>query len=573
VKARHLPLLAGLLPGLLGAAEPKPPGPGDAALIAAMRAELARTSHDLHLPNAGAPYYASYWVLDADERSVEASLGTIVSDDAALGRYVRVELRVGSPAYDNSNFGGGVTVDGDFVSEDVLSPRRAPLDDDALALRRELWLATDLAYKNAVETLEKKRAAKQTEIAARAEVANFSADRSTTYVGDELPPAAKNAVPSRELAAHVSAVFRAFGDVQRSEARVLETTTRRRFVSTDGGLVVESERTGGVEITCSGQASDGMVVERAVFVPAAPSGAIDEAAAKSEAGRIAREVSLLVRAPVAEDYAGPVLFEGKAAAQLAYEMLGDSLSGTPPPEGSEGLEKPLSRRLGKRILPKEFTVVDDPTLTEFEGTPLLGHYHVDDEGIVGQRVSLVEGGHLKTFLMSRAPREGVSHSNGHGRSGLVGWARGVPSNLIVSTRKGLSKAALRARLAAAVREEGESYGLVVTELEPRSGATSGDVIPPAQLAYRVAPDGSETLVRGVNFGALGIRALRTILAAGEKPAVYAFVAETQGGVDVGTSVVAPAMLFEDVEVQAPSTPNKRPPIVPRPKIDAKRPAE
>jgi predicted Zn-dependent protease len=557
-------LLTPLATALLGAADPKV---AEGPVVTAMRAELDRTMHALHLPDAGAPYYTAYWVIDEEERSVEASLGAIVSDNASRGRYARVELRVGNNTYDNSNFGGGASADGDFVHEaDILAPRQAPLGDDAEALRRELWLGTDVAYKNAVETLQKKRAAKQTEIAARAEVPSFSDDKSATFVEKDEAPG--KGVPNYpELAAHVSAVFRAFGDVQRSEVHVLDTTTKRRFVASDGGLVVETSRLGGVEITCSGQADDGMAVERSAFLPATASGAMDEKAATAEAGRIARELSALRRAPVTEDYTGPVLFEGKAAAQLAYELLGDSLSGTPPPEGSDGLESPLSRRLGKRILPRDFAIVDDPTLTEFEGTPLLGHYHVDDEGIVGLRTSLVEDGHLKTFLMSRAPREGVTRSNGHGRSGLVGWARGQPSNLLLSTPHGLTKQALRARLLAAIREEREPFGLVVTELEPRTSATGGDVMPPAQVAYRITADGRESLLRGVSFGSIGVRDLRDVMAAGRVPYVYGFVSETQGGLDLGTSVVSPALLFEDVEVRGPTSPNKRPPVVPRPPVD------
>src|SRR6185312_8776549 len=126
-----------------------------------MKAELDRTRSELKLPSASNPYFASFWLLDATEHSVEGSFGSVVSDSTGNGRYVKVELRVGTRADDNSNFGGGASFDGEFVNDtDALSPRRAPRDDDPLTLKRELWLATDLAYKTAVETLEKKRAAK-----------------------------------------------------------------------------------------------------------------------------------------------------------------------------------------------------------------------------------------------------------------------------------------------------------------------------------------------------------------------------------------------------------------------------
>jgi len=554
---------------LLGAAEP---AASSDPVILAMKQELGRTMKELRLPDAAPPYYASYWVLDAAEHTIETSLGTVVSDTLNAGRFARVELRVGSPEYDNSNSDIAAELGGmSFSESDLLSPQRVPRDEDPLSLRRALWLVTDLSYKQAVEKLERKRADKQTEIAARSEVPSFSDDRAAVYVAESAPlPAltAKNAASA--AAVRVSAIFRTVPEVQRGDVRVRETTVQRRFVSSDGGLVVEPSHLGVMEIACSGQAGDGMPLRRFSFLPAKKDGTFDENAAKAEASRVARELAALVHAPVAEDYVGPVLFEGRAAAQIAFELLGASLSGTPPPEGSEGFESPLARRLGKRVLPKDFSVVDDPTLAVFDGVPLLGTYHVDDEGIVAGKTTLVENGLLRTFLMSRTPREGVSRSNGHGRSGLVGWARGAPSNLILSAKQGLSKQALHARLLAAVREEGESYGLIVTELDPSTSPSSGAVIPPAQLAYKVGLDGTETLVRGAELATMNVRALRGILAAGRAQAVYGVVSETRGGLDIGTSVVAPALLFENVEVHGPTAPNKRPPVVPRPEIPPKR---
>ena len=561
---RSLSLGLAIALGTLAASEPKAL---DAVAIAAMRAELARTMSSLRLPGAAAPYYAAYWVVDVDERSVEATLGTLVSDDSSRERFVKVELRVGTRISDNSNFVGAPGEGGDFMKDtELLSPRTAPLDDDVIALRRQLWLATDAAYKGSVETLERKRAAKQSEIAARHEVPSFSEEKSAKLVVKDEPTAPEGDLV--DLAKRASAVFRSFPEVQKSSVHVLDTSARRRFVASDGGLVVEPSRVSGVEITCEGQADDGMSLERTAFFSADKNGALAVDRAVSEARRIGSELTALRRAPVVEDYSGPVLFEGKAAAQLAYEMLGESLSGTPPPEGNDELESPLSRKLGKRILPRGFTVVDDPTLTAYDGTPLLGHYAVDDEGIAAKRVVLVEDGHLKSFLMSRAPRDGLDESNGHGRSGLVGWARGHVGNLVVTAKGGLTKHELRAHLAAEVRDEGLDFGIVVTELSTRTSATSGEVMPAAQVAYQVTPEGRETLLRGATIAPLSVRDLRDVLATGQGGAVYGFVTENDAGTDIPASIVAPALLFEDMEIRGPSTPNKRPPVVPRPPLDS-----
>ena len=112
---------------LVGAAEPRA---GDRPVLEAMKQELGRTMTELKLPDAAPPYYASYWVLDAVEHTVETSLGAVVSDTLNAGRFGRVELRVGSREYDNSNSDlvaeiGGVS----FSDSDVLSPQRVPKDE------------------------------------------------------------------------------------------------------------------------------------------------------------------------------------------------------------------------------------------------------------------------------------------------------------------------------------------------------------------------------------------------------------------------------------------------------------
>ena len=79
-----------------------------------------------------------------------ATFGAVTGSVAYRGRTLRTDVRVGSPQFDNSN-----------TSESLFSANieSLPVDDDYAALRRELWLRTDEAYKSAVETLAKKKSA------------------------------------------------------------------------------------------------------------------------------------------------------------------------------------------------------------------------------------------------------------------------------------------------------------------------------------------------------------------------------------------------------------------------------
>ncbi|MEJ0031812.1 MAG: metallopeptidase TldD-related protein [Bacteroidota bacterium] len=70
----------------------------------------------------------------------------------------------------------------------------------------------------------------------------------------------------------------------------------------------------------------------------------------------------------------------------------------------------------------------------------------DDEGVKSKRVTVVDKGVLKNFLMSRSPLENFAHSNGHARAsaGLTPVSR--QSNLFVEATKTKSSAELKQML-------------------------------------------------------------------------------------------------------------------------------
>ncbi len=537
------------------------PAATEASLLANLRAELERAEGGLVLPSQPPPYYLGYWVVDYEQRNVVASSGALISDDRQRGRQLRVDARVGDRTFDSS----GMLGDGGVYGEGgALTPRVIPMDDDAL-LRRAAWLQTDAAYKDAVNSLERKRSMAKTEVRDDEALNDFSKEEPTRLV--VAPPAVEpEPVEPADYARRVAAVFRDFPDVHYGEVQVVVSDERRYFISSEGSEIAVSTPFRGVSIECSTQAPDGMPLSRSVTLQRVRGTLPPLATALSEARRVADELTRLRAAPVLDDYDGPVLFEGTAAPQIVLDLLGEALSGTPAPKGAESLESPLARKLGRRVLPSGFSVVDDPTVAELDGMSLLGHYAVDDEGVPAERVSLVEGGKLAGFLMSRAPRKGFARSNGHGRNGLSGWARGRVGNLLVSARGGLSEAALRARLARTVQEEGGTVGLVVTDLEHRVSGSNGQAVPAPVMAYLVGLDGKERLVRGASFSAMSVRDLKRIVAWGRDRSAFSVSAPTPGGFDIQSSVVAPSLLFADLEVKRPVRSFKRPPVVSPPPV-------
>src|SRR5258708_35211630 len=118
-------------------------------------------------------------------------------------------------------------------------------------------------------------------------------------------------------------------------------------------------------------------------------------------------------APLAEPFDGPALLSGRAAAVFFHEVLGHRLEGHRQRGETEG--QTFTKKVNQSVLPDFLSVYDDPTLHTLNGVPLAGSYSHDDEGVPARRVSLIENGNFKSFLMSRMPISNFAEANSHGK--------------------------------------------------------------------------------------------------------------------------------------------------------------
>ncbi len=394
-------------------------------------------------------------------------------------------------------------------------------------------------------------------------------------------------------------IHRGFPGLQRAEARIAERANAVRFLDTEGFAHRQTERAVRVLLTADTQADDGTPL-RDVAVAMAPGlSSLPPAVALAELSRTlaARLTERAVAANLEDPYLGPVLFTAQAAAEFFRQTLATDLCGTPSPVAAEDYMKgwvkggQLARFVGLRILPAWMDVTDDPTRAEWRGRPLVGGYAVDREGVPAETVRLVRDGRLRGFLMSRTPSESITVSNGHGRIVAGDMARAGVSNLIVEARGGLPEAALKKRLLALAAQDGLPYAIVVRHLdEPSTGeggprrvnvGTGGEDAEETPSRWAISPafdvvrvdlkSGVETRLRGAIFGPIGVAELRTIAAAGDDPTVYNFILspETQDFAqgyadDALASVVAPALLFAQLEIRPMGKKRKPLPLLPHP---------
>jgi len=104
------------------------------------------------------------------------------------------------------------------------------------------------------------------------------------------------------------------------------------------------------------------------------------------------------------------------------------------------------------------------------------------------------------------------------------------------------------------------------------------LVPPL-LAYKVYPDGREELVRGLLFHGVSVRSFKDIVAASDESYVFDLVDSNApfalvgaGSFTITASVIAPAVLFEELELEPAKGETPKPPIVPPPALTGQPPA-
>lgn len=571
-----------LLPFAL-AAEPAPvAGPVVAAVDIAAKApalelaavaEMERARANLRLPDAPAPYLFLYDVLDGRVATAFAENGALVSDDEEPYRNVRVEVRVGDATFDSSNFSA-------FGEPDGVVARRLPEEDDVHALRREIWLSTDEAYKHAVEQLSRKAASRRGDPTPRPP--SWTPAPATVGGVEGAPVATIEAARLRALVTRLSTAATAAPGVELGQAisrdwqgrrLVLNSEGTRRWIPT-GYTVVRVEATTRLDDGTELRDARWWVGRTAADLPS-------DAEMEAAVCEMSAWLSDLRAAPAEDDYLGPVLFEAPAAVELFSQLLAAEIAGTPPIEQDDGgmaeVATPPNARLGRRLLPSGWTVVDDPAAAG----RAAGAYTWDHEGVEARRVELVQDGVVRDLLMSRIPRQDLAGSNGHGRSLGNDRRAAMPGVVTVTPKKRASEAKLHKAGLRLASQTGHDYLLVVRRIQPPALVENLDVtftgegapagITPPYEAYRLYADGRTEPVRSLVFSGVDRRTLRDVVLAGDSsgpvdamdgpPGPSRFQIGATGGIPVTWDV--PAVLIAEVELTSRAGGEPRVLVAPR----------
>ncbi len=553
--------------------------------LRAMLDEIARAK-TMQISTLDKPYFIAFATSDSEEAAVSASLGGMLASNRVHVRRPIITLRVGDYKFDNTN----------SIYTGNLRLGLFSIDDDYPALRSQLWLSTDALYKASADQIARKRAALRE-----------TADPDNTPDFSPAPPVRVLQPPSElkvdlhhweELSRKLSGRFAGHPDVLESSVRIRAIDSTYRLVNTEGTVVRIPQSVTTLDIRASSLAPNGTRVwDHDLIALLQPDQLPSDQELSSRADKVAADVDALAKAPVADDYTGPVLFENEAAAQLMAQSLTDAIrlqrKPVSPPganaQGSSPIESVWASRIGSKVLPDWLSLVDDPHEAQFRGTFLAGHYDVDDEGVAAERVAIVEKGVLKHFLLSRQPVRTFNASNGHGRlPGAFGSEAAAIGNLFVQADETVPEVQMKAKLMESVKAAGLKYGILIRKIDFPSTATFEELQGMARelqkngyartlnapiLAYRVYPDGREELVRSLHFREFSAKDLRDIKAASDHP--YALNYVNNGSsfdlLDASneaatSSVVCPSLLFESIDLGRTEEQAAKPPLVPAPAL-------
>ncbi|MEO0106697.1 MAG: metallopeptidase TldD-related protein [candidate division WOR-3 bacterium] len=555
-------------------------------LFQALQDEMKRSIYELQLENQAKPYYIAYRVKDFNEIEIKASFGGLLSSEESKKRELFIDLRVGDYQFDNSNFICQTS------GSSVIEAERTdlPIEDEYFALRQKIWLVTDGTYKKALEKLARKKAYYQNKQTTDT-VPDFIRVKPCSLI-EPVPIVKYDVNKLNEKVVRFSKILKNYKSIFESNVRFMLKYGNQYLLDSDGTRNVRQEIIAGIEVKAKAQAKTGETIEDFTEFYGRNLEGLDFAEIEKSINAWAETLVMKVNANNEEEgYSGPVLFIGQAACELFFQILGRGVSGVRQPViENEMLERNFPKtnlgifanRLNKRILPEFISVYDDPDLKEYNSIPLIGGFSIDEQGVKSEKVELVKNGRLINFLMSRTPVNKIRETNGHARYYDEVYSPryiGFVSNLIINSKNILSEIELIEKLKTLAKDYGNDYALIITRLQTtppqnameryrrfyQARTKQTPLISAPENIYKLdIKTGSIQLIAGLEFSQVTPGILKDIVVTGDKEYIYNSVYRSDYGDEYPVSVIAPAVLIEEMELVQRKIEKAKPPIVSRP---------
>ena len=548
-------------------------------IVVALQDQLESNKSELSLPDAPPIYHLRYHYYDMKQYDAKATMGALLEESTDPYQYLGVEVRVGSPQFDNTGFGGwenGFT--GAWLPEG-LTPQAAVL---------AAWRETDRAYKQAVEHFSRKKAQFRPP-------PNYPGDYTMTAPNPVDLGAGRQSDDAtlKDLAKSLSNVLKGDPRIVRGEAYIGQESGAHWVIDSEGFVSRLPVNESTIRLVLHVRTDDGLLLTDQRMWSTRSS---DELPPKStlvaDAQKMRDDLLQLANEKALEqEYVGPILFQDQAAIDLFRYLLVPQLEGTPPEIpfesflGDIGSSGSGGVRLGRRVLPMGWTVTDDPTSNPAHPSS----FQVDAESSPTEPVQAVQDGILRLAMMSRVPRKDIKQTNGHARGIDRARLSGRVAQLSIEAPKISRSKTIHKRARRIADSYGHSGYYIVRRLQESSVRAIGSMpsfsagedgtvnLPLPVSIFWVDSDGAETEVRGARLTGVQRWVLRDIAATGPTVSGTFMIPSSPGDglytptQGLPTWMSAPEILIGEMEiVPTPGDPKSKP-TLPHPLQTTKTP--
>ena len=510
-------------------------------------------------------YYLSYVVHDQKEETIEVMNGAVNYDEAKQGMWLGVFPRVGSPKMDNTRL-----LKNEYTNLNVKN-YPIPLEAaDSKTFATAVWHATQEAVTDAQRAYSRVQTDVQTSSERLDNSDDFVFPSKETFCQEQTFATFDKERITR-LLLKASELTKGKDFILSHYFRFTNEYGYRYFTDSVGTRIKEPYQYVRLFYEVQGRTKDGLELRRFESYDV-----LDEKQLPAEEQFLAAVAQAIVQlkeqldAPEAEPIAVPVILKNRAMGVFVHEVLGHRVEGHRQKDDDFG--RTFTDKVGHPITAPFITIVDDPTLSYFNGEPLRGFYHYDSEGVKGKPATLVENGVLKGFMMSSSPIKGFSVSNGHGRAQRGRRAVARMSNTRLISSQTVPYEELEKMLLEEVKKQGKPYGVIVEDIEGGFAITQ-TALPQAfnlapTLMYRLYPDGRKEIVRGLHLAGMPLSSFREVMATADDYDIFNGSCGAESGW-VPVSAIAPSTLLRTVELEKASKNSQRLPLLPPPSDEEK----
>ena len=529
-----------------------------------LKGELKR-NFDTLAKEKDAPYYMSYRINDVKTYRIQTSFGQIIQSYWSHDRKLCAHVRVGNNKIDNNHPIKGE----DYGWFDWDTGVKLPIENTPEGIKQVLWKETDKQYRKSADLYAKVVANIAIKVEDEDKSEDFSIEKPIVHQEDPLDQKTIDFDIKQweEELKNYSAIFLDNKDINVGTASFSFSVERKYFVSSDGSDITENRVTCRVMVSGKTQAEDGMDLPLYnSYFGLVPNDLPSDEIIVKEARKLSDTLTKLRTAPVVDSFTGPALLSAASAGVFFHEIFGHRIEGQRLKDENDA--QTFKKKVGEKVLNETLSIVFDPTISKFENFFLNGGYKYDDQGQPSKKLTIVENGILRNFLMSRTPIEGFNNSNGHGRAQAGMQTVSRQSNMFIESNKPLTIKKLRSALIEEAKKQGKEFGYIF--ISTLGGFTmTGRYMPNAfnvtpTEVYRIYVDGrDDELVRGVDLIGTPLSIFSNIEAAGDDYGIFTGTCGAESG-GVPVSTVCPTLFVKQIETQRKAKNQTKLPILPRP---------